>query len=44
MCDDKIEKRVLLLLHWKKEVNATEAVWQINDIKSDDTVNIRQAQ
>ena len=30
--------------YWKKGVNATEAVRQINDIEGDDTVNIGQAQ
>jgi len=44
MYDDKRQKRVLLLHYWNKGVNATEAVRKINDIESDDTVNIRQAQ
>ena len=44
MCDDKMQKRILLLHYWKKGVNATEAVRQINDIEGDDTVNICQAQ
>jgi len=28
--------------YWKKGVNATEAVRQINDIEDDDTVNMIQ--
>ena len=40
MCDDKMQKCVLLLHYWKKELNATEVVRQINYIE----VNIRQAQ
>ena len=44
MCDDKMQKRVLLLHYWIKGVNAIEAVRQINDIESDDIVNICQAQ
>jgi len=39
-----MQKRALLLHYWKKGINATEAVRQINDIDGDDTVNIRKAQ
>ena len=38
MCDDEMQKRVPLFHYWKKGVNATEAVRQINDIEGDDTV------
>ena len=33
-----------MLHYWKKGVNATEPVRHINDIESDEAVNIRQAQ